>query len=433
MKVSVASLKKLVREAVEECYGEGMKEQSAVAGQGQRPAPGYGANVGSFSPSQRQSRTPAAPRPAADMTFTQDEVDAANRRMQTGVNEDAVASPAQSAPSGALSPSQRRGAVPAAPRPATQTADVSFTPAQAQRAAERAANLEEANLRKIIRHLVSETLAEQAGAGQDWRTRAASAGLATNRPRDVYYNRALAPNDEQERQQLIGLGYLTPEGAITPAGRAEFRNMVNRYAQQMIASGRPVAQGNVGRSGVEGWRAQAMNQAQQAATRALRGLRPETSAERQLRARAMTAPSAGGIAGALPGGKAQSDEEFNRMIGGLAAGAPTPGSAARTASRSPEEVERAGRERAATAMTTLAAQRRLDAERRRGAGAPAAVATPASLGLASAGNVPPLPRSGDAGLDAIATEPNGDPIEGLTEMVRKAVKKALSEKKNSAK
>ena len=325
MKVSVASLKKLVREAVEECYGEGMEEQ----GGSWRPRSAVPPEVAQHDTAadRYDPRTVGSAARAGRMDFT----------------------------------TTSTGAAPAATPASTSTSGVN----------------EVAQLRRLVRALVSEALNEQAAPAAD--PLASIGGMA---------------------EQYTSGGSWRPAASRTPGPSGESG-----------IGNKPTARGAAGEGRA-------------------RGLSYERGEDVMARRAASAADRAASPASRGP----MTDAEWSAYISSLASGAPVPGSAARPASASGEEVLRAGRARASEAMRALAAARADKAARRREGG---------WGGGASPGAVPPVPAAPTA-VAAAAPAASGDPLEGIPpeelrmaesktirEMVRKAVMKALSEQKKT--
>lgn len=283
-------------------------------------------------------------------------------------------------------------------------------------------------LKKMVHEVLKEQLARSGASYAGPRGGAA----------DTYVGGGPAPSEAAERAELVRLGYMTPEGRLTPTGRTYVSGLIDRHARAMVeryrATGAMPSEGDasLGRLGLGGMEASAHNQAVRRAHAMIRGTGLESGAERMAR-RSGAAPAPAGSSLETLMSRATGGREAD--IASMAAGAVVPGSAARPATPSGEEVERAGRARAAEAMRALAATRADKAARRReggwGGGAP-----PASTSVASVPPLPPAPSSTDPRLAALSRPPSGDPLEGileeknaLTEMIRKAVKEALSEKK----
>lgn len=240
--------------------------------------------------------------------------------------------------------------------------------------------MSEAAIRRLIRNLVSEVLNEQATPS--------------------------ASGDGDPISQIEGMTeQYTSGGTWSPAGSSVGTTVPGPSGESGIGN-KPTARGPAG-------------------TGRARGFSYERGTDRMAR-RAGTSPATAGasledlMARAAPG-----SPDFAAM----AAGAPVPGSAARPATPSGEEVLRAGRARASEAMRALAAARTDKANRRREGG---------WGGGPRPGTVPPIPTR--TGVGSIDDDPLGGlPPEELSlaeskslkEMVRRAIKKALAEQKKT--
>lgn len=347
MKVSIATIKNMIREAVEECYGEGMEEQ----GGSWRPRSVVPPEVAQHDTAadRYDPRTVGSAARAGRMDFTTTSTGAAPATTPaststSGVKE--VAAPASHIPGG-------EGESGIAGNKPTARAKVN----------------EAAQLRRLVRNLVSEALSEQA-AGDP------------------------LSSIEALAEQYTSGGTWRPSASRTPGPSGESG-----------IGNKPTARGAAGEGRA-------------------RGLSYERGEDVMARRAASAADRAASPASRGP----MTDAEWSAYISSLASDAPVPGSAARPASASGEEVLRAGRARASEAMRALAAARADKAARRREGG---------WGGGARPGTVPPVP----AAPTAVAAA-NEDPLAGIPpeelamaeaktvrEMVRKAVRKALTEKK----
>ena len=271
---------------------------------------------------------------------------------------------------------------------------------------------------KTLKNLVNEVLKEQlARSGASY----TGPGGGT---RDVYVGGGAAPSEAAERAELVRLGYMTPEGRLTPNGRTHVSGLIDRHARAMVeryrATGAMPSEGDasLGRLGLGGMEASAHNQAVRRAHAMIRGMGLEGGAARAAR-RSGSAPAPAGSS--LEDLMARATGGREADIAGMAAGAVRPGSAL-PATRAATPVVPL-----ATRMAAVAAERRRAAER-----APAADRIPTARSAA----VPPLPPARPT-----TSSPGEDPLAGinpltgevesdlLSEMIRKAVKEAISKKK----
>lgn len=287
-------------------------------------------------------------------------------------------------------------------------------------------------LKKMIHEVLKEQALTRSGASYT----GPSAGV-----RDRYVGGGAAPSEATERAELIRLGYMTPEGALTPSGRTYVSNLIDSHARSMYdayrRTGRMPSEGDasLGRLGLGGMEASARNQAVRRAHAMIRGTGLERGSERMgRRSGAPPAPAGASLADLMSratGGGREPD------FASMASGAPVVGSAlpTRTASTVVPLTDR---------MAALAASRRRAAERM-----PAAdrIPTAGRTSGSSVASVPPLPPASPATRVASSGGPldfddSDDPLAGLPagastmlesklkEMVRKIVRKALAEQKN---
>ena len=383
MKVTAATLKKLVREAVEECYGGNMDEKKHEE-----------ASLEEQAKTGPEASTASAASPGADA-------------MRAAFAGRSLA--------GGVAPSHMPGASAAGPEASAGSVRTTYSGEEGDGNVVR-----RESFNRLIKRLVSEALKEQ--GGPSWAPRSSVA--------DTYVGGGAAPGEPEEMRRAVAAGYYDAAGNITPRGREYVSRRAAELQAQMVDAYRrtgrmPVEMSGTPRGGIAGLDASARRTAARRATAAIRGIGTETGA-------ASTARREAGGTAALA---ARPGTDFNALISSLATGAPVPGSA-RPATTDARAADAARRARGVEAMNRVARERAAEFTRNRGtSGTPPAMAS-----------VPPVPSSPavrpgssplDRSLDALASNPSGDPLEGippeerrLAEMVRKAVTKALQERKN---